>query len=1108
MPDVLYKNNLPTITGTADDDASSASLPGASKTVYFRIKRNPSAQYFVAVSSSYVADPGGSVNCVSVIDNTCLPATSGSGLNYTFTHSSFTTGNAWESDKTYTIYMVVIDRAGNSFTTTGTNFTWDTTAPNSGNSTRPTAFSPINNLPTLSGTASDGYAVYATSVSLMSLKNNKCYDPGTNFFTANCPFWVNTSSDVSANWFYTDPSIGNRLSTDNTYYVMLSKAIDVARNEQTSFVGGVSSITFMSDTVPPDTTITFPVHNASYRGSQVSGGANPFTGTITDPGAPWNSGVRRAQLRLSYLLAADTWYWDGVSAFSSGTAVSNGGWLNASDTNWNYFGAITWRGVDSQYTMEVRGEDASYRYDGTATGNISTPTISGTNVIQFTIDSTPPTLALTTPSSSRINGLGTISGTANATLSGLNRVEMQISTGTSYYWTGSSWTTTQTWLLPSLLSQTTWSYTVPSAMVADATYTVISRAYDNAGQYSSIYSTMVFTVDLTTPTVSVTSPLNSGTYSHVNFSTPPITGTAADAGSFATGLSTVTFDLRDITAGTYFNGALFVGGGPFYVGINGGSMSSWQFNAGGLSFTNDHQYTLQARATDAAGNYGDSSLVTFQYDIEIPTSSVTSPTPGYVTSLPTILGTATDERFGVRAFEAKLGTYTVGVAIYDINAGLWWDTSSFGSLTPTYVQVINSTITNTTTWSYTVPGGLTSSLVDGHAYQIVPRAVDLAGNAEFAASTAPPGVGIAFIYDAGAPTLTITNPNDATPADDTQPRLSTVGTIIGTPSDASGTGVNLVQLRIYKSDPAKYWSYGSDYSPSAYTIDPTLADTAWFNAITTNSWATWNATFTFLTDYKYHIEARARDLAGNYSVVFATASFLFDQNIPQSVVSFPPTGSVVKAMTQIVGTVAETGSRYPGTASPVHIAIQRLSDGKWWDNNSQTFTLGAAPTSDNVNIWPSSWTFTGIIDSNLNSGTSYYVTTRALDNAVPINDEGYYHSGASTFTFDNTAPLLAMQSPLNNSFINNIAALTISGTATDASSGVATVQVQIQSGGNYWTGTNNGSGNFTVIQTTVTASYSNPTWQFVIPQVNVAGNFVHGQTYAIQARAWDVAGTT
>ena len=45
-----------------------------------------------------------------------------------------------------------------------------------------------------------------------------------------------------------------------------------------------------------------------------------------------------------------------------------------------------------------------------------------------------------------------------------------------------------------------------------------------------------------------------------------------------------------------------------------------------------------------------------------------------------------------------------------------------------------------------------SALVDGRSYRFVSRATDLAGNTEFAASTAPVGVGVTVTYDPNAPT--------------------------------------------------------------------------------------------------------------------------------------------------------------------------------------------------------------------------------------------------------------------------------------------------------------------------------------------------------------------
>ncbi|MFN0117549.1 MAG: hypothetical protein ACKVQC_04550, partial [Elusimicrobiota bacterium] len=1112
MPDVDYKKTLPTLSGTAADNADG--LTGAQKTVYFRLRRTvPSTQYWVSISSSWVADGG--VNCLSAIDDSCLTATSGGGNNYSITHSSFTDLQAFEAGKAYTVSIVVRDRATNG-TTVNKTFTWDTTSPTSG-ITRPSGSSPVNSLPTLSGTASDNFQVLAASVSLQSLKNDKCFDPGTNFFTANCPYWIDTSTDGSANWQYSNANINVRLGESNTWYVMLSKVKDVATNEQSGFSAGVSSVAFIADTQVPIVGVTFPAHNGNYKGTQVGGGGSPLTGTVSDPNSPWNSGIRRVQTRVSYLLANDTWYWQPADIkFSSGAAVSASGWFNAANTDWEYFGSFTWNASDTQYRLEARSEDASFLADGAATGNTSVPSGVGSDIVDFIIDDTPPTVGIVTPSSAFLQNLTLISGTANATLSGLNNLQIRISTGVGspYYWTGSSWTTTVTWLNTILDSQTVWHYDVSSFMVADTTYTVSARALDNAGNYSTVFSTRIFTVDLTTPTAAITYPVNGNVYSAVQVSTP-IAGTASDAGSFASQLSTVTISLRDLTDVDDFNGTAFAGGGPFNLGANGGVITSWQYNSGNLVLENDHQYRLTARAVDNAGNSVTTSNVTFQYDVEIPTSSITSPVAGYVTSLTSIAGTASDERFGARNYEAKLGTYTIGVAFYDSVAIKWWDGSSFDGAGPTYFEVVNTTTAFPNTWSYSVPGALQSALIDGRTYRIVPRAVDLAANAEFASSTAPAGIGINVIYDPNAPAVSIVTPNDATPADDNSPRLSTMSILSGNPyfggstADGTGTGVNLVQVRIYKSDPARYWTFGIDYSVSAYTIDTSLADTAWFTATTTNSFANWYTTFTFLTDYKYHLEVRARDQAGNYSTTFATASFIFDQNIPQSGITLPVNGSIIKSFTQIEGTMSETGVRYLGTVSPVKLAIKENTSGLWWDDLAGTFSLAGPPTTDNVTLYSSSWAFTGIVQGDLTSGVSYYMTSRAYDNAAPVNNETFYSVRSATFTFDNTAPVVVLNSPSDGIFFNNSTALISSGTAIDATSGVQTVQVNINNGSQYWSGTHNAAGNFTGSVNYVTADFSgNPNWIFTIPIAQLNEDFVHNTTYYVQARAWDIAGTT
>ncbi len=637
------------------------------------------------------------------------------------------------------------------------------------------------------------------------------------------------------------------------YYVILSSAIDNALNPQTSMTVGVSSNTILVDKSPPTSTISFPLDSGPagqgrYAPSNVGHPSNNtrFSGTDVDAdGAGVNPTAM--QLRVSYLNGSTTQYWN-ASNFNE--LYSTNAWQATNNTVWRYdtdIPATTWISVldgtgNRQFKVEVRATDLTTNWDGTGSGNIQVTY----STVNFIVDNTPPLVAITTPTVRLMSTLSTISGTANAYQAGLSRVDVSISTngtGQLYYWTGSTWTTNVSWVAATVVPNTSWYYSIPTTMIADSSFTAVARALDYAGNYSTVFSTVIFTIDTTSPTINVGFPLNNGRYSAVQTSTP-IAGTSIDPGTFAVGVTTVQVSVVDLDSGStgYFNGVTFTSGGPFYVGINGGSLASWTFNYPGLFFVNDHHYSVTAQARDAVGNSNLSTSVIFGYDIEIPTACVTSPISQYINTFPQVVGTASDLRFGARNYQANLGTSTVGVAFYDMSTNLWWDGANFNGLNPAYFQTVNSTTVTPNQWTYSITAPLSTKLVDGHSIRIVPRAVDLAGNAEFASNVAPGGVGVTVTYDFNPPTTTITNPFDSTPSDDTQPRISTVTaasgiggqpTIIGTTGDGTGTGADLVQVRIWKSNPALYWQYGTDYSASAYTIDPvSAADTAWFTAMT------------------------------------------------------------------------------------------------------------------------------------------------------------------------------------------------------------------------------------------------------------------------------------
>ena len=171
------------------------------------------------------------------------------------------------------------------------------------------------------------------------------------------------------------------------------------------------------------------------------------------------------------------------------------------------------------------------------------------------------------------------------------------------------------------------------------------------------------------------------------------TQTSANTGPTAVEIS-VTEDPLGTPA--YFNGTNFGGGSEQWFSYTGGSLASWTYNSANLNLTNDKQYRVRARTTDLAANGPTIQSVIFTYDIEKPTSTITNLVSGYVGSLTIVAGTATDDPSGALQYESKLGTSTIGVAIYSVTDGQWWDSDlvDFQSAVPIYYEVVNATGTS------------------------------------------------------------------------------------------------------------------------------------------------------------------------------------------------------------------------------------------------------------------------------------------------------------------------------------------------------------------------------------------------------------------------------
>src|SRR6185436_5509854 len=122
-----------------------------------------------------------------------------------------------------------------------------------------------------------------------------------------------------------------------------------------------------------------------------------------------------------------------------------------------------------------------------------------------------------------------------------------------------------------------------------------------------------------------------------------------------------------------------------------------------------------ATGTDNAGNSA-SANATFVYDLQKPTSTVTSPATLYITTWTTISGRANDQINGPTN-PAGLAATGVAVGIKQVG-GNWWNGVGFAGANPSYFAGTYVGLSSGT-WSYALPVGLQNALISGNQYLIV-----------------------------------------------------------------------------------------------------------------------------------------------------------------------------------------------------------------------------------------------------------------------------------------------------------------------------------------------------------------------------------------------------
>ncbi|MHB0996888.1 MAG: hypothetical protein ACYC2I_11015, partial [Elusimicrobiales bacterium] len=888
----------------------------------------------------------------------------------------------------------------------------------------------------LSGTAADNGRNESVQVAMQQWGSPQLWYDGDGFnLTGQRWLPVDVSngflSPDATSWAYAPASFDSDFP-GGLKYLLLIRSTDVAGNLQETLDVGISSRVVYVDKAPPATAVTLPADygdgvSGRYKSADIGKTATSsrFYGTAADAFyAANNAGVEKTRVQLSYLLSNDTWYWLGTS-FSSGAVALANSWLNTSGAgSWIYTNDIAWPAGDGEYRLEARSMDAARPSGGGADGNWETLSSSGTDIMRFIVDDTPPDVGITTPAVYALTALSRIDGTASAGLSGHRYTDVRISTtgvDGARYWTGSGWAASpDTWLQATMNYPTSWYYTVPPSIFRnDTVYTVSARSLDYAGNYSVVYATSQFTYDVTPPNVTLTSPVNDQTYSRIRLSTPLAGGSEQnDQVSTYAKVSTVAVQITDIGAGQCFTGSGF-GVCPSWLPAQG-TVDSWSYNHPALDFTGNKNYRVEARAADYAGNNSAVAQVTIKFDVAKPTSTITYPLSGITTGFTLISGTAGD---GADAFQAYLGTYTVKLAFKRLSGSVsetgWWNGANFAAANtdPTWYEAVMSTYgVNAGKFTYALPGALQTYLAhpdnQNSSYRTVPWSYDLALNREYGPNTAEPlavnvpaGVGVTFTYDNARPVSYFTAP--------VQPYYKSLPDIAGTSGD--NVAMSRTWISIFNDTFDEY--YNTAFTPNPWgpaenwvslQAGTTIyqSSSSWTYNIQNSSWS---------SGAVYQVRARGLDISGNYDNVYTTATFMFDNVNPQSWVSVPSNNSYLNYKpSQVKGTSYDAAS---GLAQ-IYIYIQRATSPQYWNGTGWDPT---PPTRLVNNPTLAEWdrpVEASMFDFNGNE--RFTVFTNALDQAG--NAEGY--SAKMSFVYDVAPPTSAVLYPEHTGYVSQTGKVT------------------------------------------------------------------------------------
>ena len=507
------QQSLPTLTGTAQDDAGGSGLGSAQ----LALLRN-SDQYWwngTAWQPSF----------------TFLPAI----LNgNTYSNAGALPNGADLQNGAYVAIAYVNDQLGNRGEQ-DVFFEIDKIAPNAPIFTRPTDGQLLNNLQIIEGRATDndgGGGIGGVDVAIQRASDN-LYWNGNAF----APGPINLPAQSGGGFWSLNTTLRAGDNLPDGAYNLTATARDKANNATATTI----AVQILNDIIAPSISWTNPTQG------QIIQTLPALTGTTQDNAG--GSGLAGAQLAL--LRTSDQFWWNGSAwqpefAFLPATLSGN---------NYSNAGALP-AGADLQ-----NGGYVAIAYITDRIGN------RGQQDVAFSVgtappaqDTAPPTIAIARPAlNSFVSQIAPITGTAsdNAGGSGLDRVTIGLNrVADNNWWNGTAWTPTFV-ELRTALSGTNWALNsgLPTgADLNDGAYFVLAIATDNAGNRGQTQN--AFNVDITAPNAPTFTQPTDG---QILVDLTSITGTATDT-TGGSGVTSVDIAIRRLSDGLYWNGSDFVPG--------------------------------------------------------------------------------------------------------------------------------------------------------------------------------------------------------------------------------------------------------------------------------------------------------------------------------------------------------------------------------------------------------------------------------------------------------------------------------------------------------------------------------------------------------------------